>query len=97
MRSTSNTSRTTASLVAFSLERFAASARADFRFAPLNALLLVIFFVIGLFVHLNLYPFNVHAVALCLGSALFLTVALRIFRFGRRWWYSSPRTPWRST
>jgi len=78
MRSTSNTSRTTASLVAFSLERFAASARADFRFAPLNALLLVVFFVIGLFVHLSLYPFNVHAVALCLGSALFLTVALRI-------------------
>ncbi len=78
MRSTSSTNRGVASLVEFSLERFAASARADFRFAPLNALLLVVFFVIGLFVHLSLYPFSVHAVALCLGSALFLAVALRV-------------------
>jgi regulator of protease activity HflC (stomatin/prohibitin superfamily) len=64
--------------VQFSLERFAASARADFRFAPLNALLLVIFFVIGMFVHLTVYSFSVEAVALCLGSALLLTVALRV-------------------
>jgi len=78
MRSTSSTSGATASLVQFSLERFAASARADFRFAPLNALMLVVFFVIGLFVHLSLYPFSVEAVGLSLGSALFLAVALRL-------------------
>ena len=39
-------------LLGLSLERFAASARADFRFAPLNALLLVVIFVAGLAVHL---------------------------------------------
>jgi regulator of protease activity HflC (stomatin/prohibitin superfamily) len=78
MKSTSTASRATASLVEFSLERFAASARADFRFAPLNALLLVVFFVIGLTVHLSMYPFNVYAVGLSLGSALFLTIGLRL-------------------
>ncbi|MFQ5654061.1 MAG: SPFH domain-containing protein [Planctomycetota bacterium] len=62
----------------FSLERFAATARADFRFAPLNALLLVAIFVVGLVVHLRLHPFSVQAVALALGSALGLAVLLRL-------------------
>jgi regulator of protease activity HflC (stomatin/prohibitin superfamily) len=65
-------------LVEFSLERFAASARADFRFAPLNALMLVVFFVIGLVVHLSIYPFSVYAVGFALGSALFLALGLRL-------------------
>ena len=61
----------------FSLERFATNARADFRFAPLNALLLVTIFVVGLVVHLNAYEFDVHAVYLTLGSALVLASVIR--------------------
>ena len=61
----------------FSLERFAAGTRADLRFAPLNAFLLVIIFVVGLVVHLFLYEFDVHAVYLTLGSALILAVVIR--------------------
>ena len=69
---------------AFSLEKFATSLRADFRFAPLNVLILVVIFVIGLVVHLALYPTSVESmaavkpVALCLGSALVLAVVLRL-------------------
>ena len=65
-------------VAAFSLEKFATSLRADFRFAPLNVLILVVIFVIGLFVHLALYSFSEEAVALCLGSALVLAVLLRL-------------------
>jgi regulator of protease activity HflC (stomatin/prohibitin superfamily) len=65
-------------LLGLSLERFAASARADFRFAPLNALLLVVFFVIGLAIHLVLHPFTVQAVVLALGSALVLAILIRV-------------------
>jgi regulator of protease activity HflC (stomatin/prohibitin superfamily) len=64
-------------LLGISLERFATTARADFRFAPLNALLLVGIFVIGLAVHLTLHPFSVEAVALSLGSALVLAILIR--------------------
>ncbi len=60
-----------------SLERFATSSRADFRFAPLNALLLVAIFVIGLTVHLNVHEFTIKAVYLSLGSALGLTILIR--------------------
>ena len=60
------------------LERFAASASADFRFAPLNALLLVGIFVLGLVVHQSIYTFDVMAVTLALGSALALAVLLRV-------------------
>jgi regulator of protease activity HflC (stomatin/prohibitin superfamily) len=66
------------SLPGFSLEKFAASMRADFRFAPLNVLLLVAVFVIGLVVHLKLYGFSVDAVVLFLGSALILTGLIRL-------------------
>jgi hypothetical protein len=65
-------------IVGFSLEKFATTSRADFRFAPLNVLLLVAIFVIGLVVHLARYPFSVEAVVLCLGSALGLAVLLRL-------------------
>jgi len=65
-------------IAAFSLEKFATSLRADFRFAPLNALILVVIFVIGLVVHLALHSFSVEAVALSLGSALVLAVLIRV-------------------
>jgi regulator of protease activity HflC (stomatin/prohibitin superfamily) len=62
----------------FSLDKFATSARADFRFAPLNVLLLVIFVVIGLMVHLSMYTFNMHAIVFALFSAMCLAGILRI-------------------
>ncbi len=58
-------------------EKFAVSLRADFRFAPLNALLLLGVFVAGLAVHLNRTPFTMDAVLLFLGSALLLAGFLR--------------------
>jgi regulator of protease activity HflC (stomatin/prohibitin superfamily) len=63
--------------VSFSFERFAATSRADFRFAPLNALLLVAIVVAGLVAHLRVHEFTVDAVALSVGSALGLSVLLR--------------------
>jgi regulator of protease activity HflC (stomatin/prohibitin superfamily) len=61
-----------------SLENFATSLRADFRFAPVNALLLVAIFVAGFVVHLNRYTFSIQAVLLFLGSALILTLLIRL-------------------
>ncbi len=61
-----------------SLERFATSLRADFRFAPLNVLLLVAIYLAGLIVHLSLHPFSVIAVELALGSAVVLAILLRL-------------------
>ncbi len=58
--------------------RLAASLRADFRFAPLNALFLVGVFVAGLVIHLGTYPFSTTAVLLFMGSALALAVILRL-------------------
>ena len=60
------------------LENFATTLRADFRFAPLNALLLVAIFVAGLVFHLQLYSFSPNAVLLFMGSALALAVILRL-------------------
>ncbi|MGD8699482.1 MAG: slipin family protein [Gemmatimonadales bacterium] len=65
-------------LPGLSLERFATSLRADFRFAPINALLLVAIYVAGLIVHLALHPFSVIAVELALGSALLLAILIRL-------------------
>jgi len=64
--------------IQISFEKFATSSRADFRFAPLNALVLVGFFVVGLVVHLNVHPFSLQAVVLSLGSALVLSVLMRL-------------------
>ncbi len=60
------------------LDQFATSLRADFRFAPLNALLLIAVFVLGLMVHLNIHAFSAKAVLLFLGSGLALAVILRL-------------------
>jgi regulator of protease activity HflC (stomatin/prohibitin superfamily) len=57
--------------------KLASSLRADFRFAPLNALFLIGIFVAGLVFHLNTYPFNTDAVLLFMVSALVLAVILR--------------------
>jgi regulator of protease activity HflC (stomatin/prohibitin superfamily) len=65
-------------LAALSLEKFAIGMRADFRFAPLNVLLLVGIFAIGLVAHLVYYGYSMRAVVLCLGSALALAVAVRM-------------------
>ena len=60
------------------LEQFATSLRADFRFAPPNALLLIGIFGVGLAVHLSLHEFDITAVWLAMGSALGLAVVLRL-------------------
>jgi len=78
MSPTSKGSELQKTLVALSLEKFATTLRADFRFAPLNALLLVALFVIGLVVHITVYSFTWQAVVLCLGSALVLAVLLKV-------------------
>jgi regulator of protease activity HflC (stomatin/prohibitin superfamily) len=67
-------------LTALSLEKFATTLRADFRFSPLNVALLVAIFVLGLIVHLQRYSFSATAVGLCLGSALALALLLRLFQ-----------------
>ncbi len=68
-------SRTT--LPGFSLERFATTMRADFRFSPLNVLLMIALFAIGMIVHLAVYGFSVLAVILFLGSALVLAACFK--------------------
>jgi hypothetical protein len=78
MRRPTSSPATGNSLSGFSLERFATSSRADFRFAPLNVLLLVAFMVTGLIVHLSMYPFSMYAVVLSVGSALAISIMLRL-------------------
>ncbi len=76
-------------IAALSLEKFATTLRADFRFAPLNVLLLVAIFVIGLVLHLALALglqdaspagewATVQVVVLYLASAVALAVLLRV-------------------
>jgi regulator of protease activity HflC (stomatin/prohibitin superfamily) len=77
MRGTTEQSGRGKSAPLISFERFATSSRADFRFAPLNVLLLVAILVAGLIWHLRIHEFTVDAVALSMGSALVLSVLLR--------------------
>jgi len=77
MRRTSQRSVQGSSSSSISFERFATSSRADFRFAPLNALLLVAIVVAGLVAHLRVHEFSVEAVALSMGSVLGLSIFLR--------------------
>jgi regulator of protease activity HflC (stomatin/prohibitin superfamily) len=58
-------------------DMFATSLRADFRFASLNALLMVGMFVAGLVVHLGRYGFGVEAVTICMGAAVVFPLLLR--------------------
>jgi len=68
------------SLKGFSPEIFATTLRADYRFAPVNVMTMVIIFVIGLAVHLNLNEFSYYAVAICLGSAVVFPLIMRVFQ-----------------
>jgi len=62
------------------LERFATSFRADFRFAPLNIMILVVMSLAGLTIHLAVYPFRLEAVITMIGSALGLAMVFRLFQ-----------------
>jgi regulator of protease activity HflC (stomatin/prohibitin superfamily) len=64
------------------LERFAISFMADFRFGPLNILILVILSLIGLIVHLLVYPFQLEVVITMMGAALILAI---VFRLSQIW------------
>ncbi len=70
----------TKNLKGFSPDIFATTLRADFRFAPINVMILLIIFVIGLAVHLRLNEFSYYAVAICLGSAVVFPLLLRVFQ-----------------
>jgi hypothetical protein len=63
-------------------ETWATKIRTDFRFAPLNVLLLVGLYVGGLALHLSLHGFAVPPVVLALGSALGLATLLSL---SQRW------------
>jgi regulator of protease activity HflC (stomatin/prohibitin superfamily) len=78
MKHSTRSGGTGKALLEISLEKFATSSRADYRFAPLNALLLVMIFVAGLVVHLLRHPFSFEAVVLALGSALGLVIVMRV-------------------
>lgn len=85
MSRVSKSSELRKAVVALSLEKFATTLRADFRFAPLNVLVLVALFVAGLAVQrVPSFDFEVgglsavQVVALYLGSALALAVLLKL-------------------
>ena len=64
------------------LERFATSFRADYRFAPLNIMILVAVCLVGLSVHLAVFPFRLEVVITMIGVAIGLAVS---FRFCQIW------------
>jgi hypothetical protein len=64
------------------LESFAISFMADFRFGPLNIMILVILNLIGLIVHLLVYPFQLEVVITMVGAALILAI---VFRLSQIW------------
>jgi len=66
------------SLESKAVQDFATTLRADFRFAPLNALLLIAIFVAGLVVYLRLYSFSPQAVLIFMGSGLALALVVRV-------------------
>ena len=59
------------------LERFATSFRADFRFGPINMVVLLAICLGGLVLHLVIYPFDLQVVITMLATALILAVTLR--------------------
>jgi len=62
------------------LERFATSFRADYRFAPLNIMILVAVCLVGLSVHLAVFPFRLEVVITMIGVALGLAMTFRLFQ-----------------
>ena len=59
------------------LERFATSFRADFRFGPINIMILLMFSLAGMAAHLTVYAFDLQVVISVLAAALILAVLLR--------------------
>ena len=78
MKPSSSARQSTRGLFEWSLEKFATSMRADFRFAPVNVFLLIAIFVIGLVIHLIVFDFSFEAVTLAVGSAIGLAILLRL-------------------
>jgi len=62
------------------LERFATSFRADFRFAPLNIMILIALCLLGMVIHLAVYPFSLEAVITMVGTAIGLAIAFRLLQ-----------------
>ena len=62
------------------LERFATSFRADYRFAPLNIMILVGMCLAGLVIHLAVFPFRLEAVITTIGVAIGLAMTFRVFQ-----------------
>ncbi len=62
------------------LDRFATSFRADFRFAPLNIMILVVLCLGGLVVHLAVFPFRIEVVITMIGVAIGLAVSFRLLQ-----------------
>ena len=60
------------------LEHFATSFSADYRFGPINIMILVGVSLCGLVAHVSLYPFQVGVVAALLTTALGLALVLRL-------------------
>jgi regulator of protease activity HflC (stomatin/prohibitin superfamily) len=64
------------------LERFATSFHADFRFGPLNIMILVALCLAGLMIHLSVFTFRLQVVITIVGIALSLSI---IFRLSQIW------------
>ncbi len=64
------------------LERFATSFHADFRFGPLNIMILLVLCLLGLTIHLSVFPFRLQVVITMVGIALILSV---LFRLSQIW------------
>lgn len=60
------------------LERFAISFRADFRFGPLNIVVMVVMCLVGLGLHLAIYPFRLQVVVSMVVGAIIMALVLRI-------------------
>jgi hypothetical protein len=80
MSKNSNASSLNSAIGSFSLEKFATSMRADFRFSAQNVMLLVAVFAVGLVVHLTIHSSTPEAVGMFLGSALALSILLRLIQ-----------------
>jgi len=60
------------------LEHFATSFQADFRFGPINIMILVVLCLLGLVIHLSVFPFRLPVVITMVIMALVLSVFFRI-------------------
>ncbi len=60
------------------LEKFATTFMADFRFGPLNIVILVLISLIGLTIHLSLYTYDIEVVITIIALALGMAVCFRL-------------------